>query len=537
MEFVDRVREHLQQVAQAPDGLPVPAPFAVDEAALRQDLLAMLERLESRDPSEAGRRAVADQHRSWASGGHLVTYAAALARRLREGFASDATEDEIRELIRVALARRLGLDDSAGTWARTLELDRLSEHATVQTDESAWPDVRRYAEQIQAVRVQDGRARLTAIARVFLDLRGREAIRWLLHVEAEQSSGPRDPFRLCRETAAHLAAHPEASWEARFDPDLELLVHTAPALVSFASIERLFALGLLDYRVAGLGNEHDIPHDYALFADGRELLAEIGGKADTPMRVLAHALIQDETQRALTATQPTFAAAMRTSAAESIARQARMVAHELHNALVPVQVAIDGLYDLIAPIGASAEIERYRRRIDAGLARAFRFIDQSLAPTALLTGGDEPFDVGACLRDAIAEVNGEARGAVRLLPPPSLPPVLGSRARFVLALLNLLRNAVQATRDRAGSIEIAAEVDGGQVIVRIDDNGPGVPSSYRQAIFVPGFKLHPDGSGLGLSLVKEVVEVELSGSVSCEESPLGGARFVIRLPIGRRGQG
>jgi signal transduction histidine kinase len=254
------------------------------------------------------------------------------------------------------------------------------------------------------------------------------------------------------------------------------------------------------------------------------------------MRLLAHALVQDETQRALTAAQPAFVAAMRTSTAENIARQARMVAHELSNALVPVQVALDGLYELVAPAGASDEVARYRRRIDAGLARAFRFVDQSLAPAALLAGGDEPFDVGACLRDAIAEVNGEARGAVRLVPLPSLPPALGSRARFVLALLNLLRNAVQATRDRAALIEIAAEVDGGQMVVRIDDNGPGVPPEHRQAIFVPGFKLRLDGSGLGLSLVKEVVEVELSGSVSCEQSPLGGARFVIRLPIGRRRQ-
>lgn len=533
MAFVDRMREHLQQVAQAPDGLPAPAPFVVDEAALRRDLLAALERLEAGDPSEAGRRAVTEQHQSWAYEDRLVTFAAALARQLRRGIAHDATDHEIRELIRVALVRRLGLDDSAGTWARTLELDRLANSAAYGAEEREWHDVRRYAEQLQAVRVQGGRARLTSIARVFLDLHGRDAIRWLLHVEAEQSSGPHDPFRLCRETAAHLAKHPQASWNLSFDATYGLLISGKDSLVSFPSIQRLNAMGLLTY-LSG-GPEDDTPRNYTLFPVGRELLEEVGGEADTLMRLLSHALVQDETQRVLTATQPALAAAIRTSAAESIARQARMVAHELHNALVPVQVALDGLYELVAPAGANAEVDRYRRRIDAGLTRAFRFVDQSLAPTALLAGGDEPFDVGACLRDAIAEVNGEARGAVHLLPLPSLPPVIGSRARFVLGLLNLLRNALQATRDRAGLIQLGAEAEGAEVIVRVDDNGPGVPSAYRQAIFVPSFGLHPDGTGLGLSLVKEVVEAELSGTVCCEESPLGGARFVIRLPIGRRG--
>jgi hypothetical protein len=369
--FVDRVREHLQQVAQAPEGLHVPALVTVDEAT------------------------------------------------------------------------------------QSLELDRLAASAVAVSEDMAWADVRHYVEQLRAARVGSGRARLTAIGRVFLDLQGRDAIRWLLHVEAEQASGPLDPFRMCRETAAHLAKHERASWTVGPDADYEDdVISGLHPLAPLPTIQRLGALGLLAYACVG---PNETPFEYALFRVGREILEEIGGDADTPMRLLSHALVQDETQRALTAVQPALAAAARASAADSIARQARLVAHELHNALVPVQVALDGLYQLVPPAAAQAEVDRYRRRIDAGLARAFRFVDQSLAPAALFSGADEPFDVGARLRDAIAEVNGEAQGAVRLLP-------------------------------------------------------------------------------LGLALVKEVVETELHGTVSCEESPLGGARFSIRLPIARRGQ-
>ena len=100
-------------------------------------------------------------------------------------------------------------------------------------------------------------------------------------------------------------------------------------------------------------------------------------------------------------------------------------------------------------------------------------------------------------------------------------------------MINLLRNAAQARGDAATEIVVKAELDpsGLAILVMIDDDGPGVPSEHRRAVFAPGFSLRPGGTGQGLALVREVVESELSGEAYCQESPLGGARFVVRLPV------
>ena len=64
----------------------------------------------------------------------------------------------------------------------------------------------------------------------------------------------------------------------------------------------------------------------------------------------------------------------------------------------------------------------------------------------------------------------------------------------------------------------------------VDDAGPGVPESDRDRVFDDGFTTRPGGSGFGLAFVRRVVETDLAGSVSCEPSDLGGARFVVTLP-------
>jgi signal transduction histidine kinase len=70
-----------------------------------------------------------------------------------------------------------------------------------------------------------------------------------------------------------------------------------------------------------------------------------------------------------------------------------------------------------------------------------------------------------------------------------------------------------------------------EAIIAVNDDGPGVPEGYREAIFQPGFTLHAEGRGQGLSLVRDVVEREFGGTVRYEPGDMGGARFVIRLPL------
>jgi signal transduction histidine kinase len=223
-------------------------------------------------------------------------------------------------------------------------------------------------------------------------------------------------------------------------------------------------------------------------------------------------------------------------AAAVATRHARMVAHEIRNSLVPVQGALSGLYEEIERRGQADALGKRRDRIDAGIDRIFRFVRDVAQVADLSAKPAELFDLAAAVESAIASIAPELGRTIPFVQEAALAPVKGHRDRFVLALLNLLHNAAQS-RAEPPLIEIqitAGLKNGAEVFVRIDDDGPGVPADDRSRIFEADFSRRSGGSGQGLAFVREVVESEMAGRVLCEESPLGGARFVVRLPVGTK---
>jgi signal transduction histidine kinase len=209
--------------------------------------------------------------------------------------------------------------------------------------------------------------------------------------------------------------------------------------------------------------------------------------------------------------------------------QARMVVHEIRNALVPAQVAFSRID---REIGESqrTQLERYRGRVDAGIQRALSFADEMLRVASLGVEPAAPFDAAAAVRDAIAVVAGDLNGSLRYMPPDRALSLTGPRGRFVLAITNVLRNAAQAVTGKQAIVAVSLEDREHSVAVLIDDNGPGVPVEHRHAIFEAGVTFRPGGSGQGLALVWQVVVGEMGGAALCKDSPFGGARFEIVLP-------
>lgn len=125
-----------------------------------------------------------------------------------------------------------------------------------------------------------------------------------------------------------------------------------------------------------------------------------------------------------------------------------------------------------------------------------------------------------------------AHGAtiVNAVPPGAL--VWADRGAVRRIILNLLDNALKY--GPAGqTISIGAAAEAGRVVLRVDDQGPGVPAGARETIF-RAFERHgvgpssPTGSGIGLTIVRELAGA-LGGTVHVEERPGGGARFVVTL--------
>jgi signal transduction histidine kinase len=97
-------------------------------------------------------------------------------------------------------------------------------------------------------------------------------------------------------------------------------------------------------------------------------------------------------------------------------------------------------------------------------------------------------------------------------------------------ILNLYNNSKEAFRGAPGRIALTGVRAGDSVELRFADNGPGIPESERSQVFAPYFTTKEAGTGLGLATVHRIV-TDVGGSVRVEETPGGGATFVITIPV------
>ena len=108
--------------------------------------------------------------------------------------------------------------------------------------------------------------------------------------------------------------------------------------------------------------------------------------------------------------------------------------------------------------------------------------------------------------------------------------MLGDATQLRQIIHNLLRNAEDALEGRDGRILIETSLSGRFARLQISDNGPGFPAELLPRIFEPYVTTKSRGTGLGLPIVKKIVE-EHQGSVEISNAPEGGARIDIRLPL------
>lgn len=121
---------------------------------------------------------------------------------------------------------------------------------------------------------------------------------------------------------------------------------------------------------------------------------------------------------------------------------------------------------------------------------------------------------------------------------PSLPELQGDFEQLVQAVLNVVRNAVQALAGR-GTIILRTRVDRGLTIgqrryrlvlrAEIEDNGPGVPAELREHVFYPMVTGRADGSGLGLAIAQDII-TQHGGLIECDSRP-GRTVFTLYLPL------
>jgi len=110
----------------------------------------------------------------------------------------------------------------------------------------------------------------------------------------------------------------------------------------------------------------------------------------------------------------------------------------------------------------------------------------------------------------------------------NLPAVHGDRQKLTQVLLNLVRNAVQAT-GQWRLIGIEASRKAGRVVLAVEDEGPGVPAELKRTLFQPFVTSKGEGGmGMGLYMAKLIVDSH-QGEIAVLDRPQGGARFEVRL--------
>lgn len=222
--------------------------------------------------------------------------------------------------------------------------------------------------------------------------------------------------------------------------------------------------------------------------------------------------------------------------------QMDFVANVSHELRTPVTVIVGAAHNLKRGIVRTPEgVDRYAGMILQHADQLSEMVQEVLEFSAAKKGKAAysmvPVDVGGILRQVLEEARAETGGlVVETSVPEKLPHVAGDAVALKRAFGNLIRNAAKHG-GAGGWIGIKAEAAGGRkVTVEISDRGAGIPEEEQGAVFKPFFRgkkakeQQVRGSGIGLGLVKEIVEAH-DGTVSVCSEAGSGATFTVELPV------
>ena len=219
------------------------------------------------------------------------------------------------------------------------------------------------------------------------------------------------------------------------------------------------------------------------------------------------------------------------------------IAHEINQPLAAVVNYASASQRYLQGIGGDqAGVDK----VGQGLARITEHANHASAVIkrlrAFLRKGQrrmQALDLAEVAREAVRMCNweaGTAQVAVSDLLPDNLPPVFADRVLLEQVLLNLLRNAIDANRERhpgaPSQVRLEASEADGNLAVRVIDQGPGVSDEQMGKLFTPFYTSKADGLGLGLSMSRSIIE-GFGGSLEALPAEGGGLCLECRLPLGR----
>lgn len=257
-------------------------------------------------------------------------------------------------------------------------------------------------------------------------------------------------------------------------------------------------------------------------------LEMLTGLANQAAVSIENARLYTDLRAAYDELQSTQEQLLRTERLSTIGALSASIAHDMGNVVTPLVPLVRLLLRNADPDAELAEItERQLARMSALITRLRSFS----RPT---TVEKERVDANRVLEETVrllqTEANHRSVDLVRDMAD-SLPEVVGDASELDRVFLNIILNAIQAAPEREGKVIVRSEVDEGDVVVSVIDNGPGIPADVLPHLFEPLFTTKEGGTGLGLFSSKRIVEDEHGGSIEVDTHPDGGTTLSVRLPI------
>lgn len=220
-----------------------------------------------------------------------------------------------------------------------------------------------------------------------------------------------------------------------------------------------------------------------------------------------------------------------------LARLLARLAHEIRNPLSSLDIHVQLLEeDLGALPPAKRDHLMPRLEIIHGELHRLESLVEHFVQLAGPSAVDlEPLDIGRIITHVCDLLRPEAAARqieIRAEVSPALLRTMADPVRLTQALLNLLINGLQAV-ERKGRIEVSAASLSGTIMVKVRDNGPGIPPEKLASIFDPYFTTKSEGSGLGLWIAQQIVTAH-GGTLKAENAPGGGAMFTMGLPVAQQ---
>ena len=208
----------------------------------------------------------------------------------------------------------------------------------------------------------------------------------------------------------------------------------------------------------------------------------------------------------------------------------RVLTHEIMNSVTPIVSLAELLGKQVDGLEGSGQDKEDMRQMLATIARRgqalTRFVgsyrEVSRLPQPLL----QPLDATALLEDVLRFMQ-SADNDLHLTPPPAPLRLLADKGQVEQVLINLIKNARE---NDARRIMLSAGVTPtGRIFLRVTDNGTGIEPEVQERIFIPFFTTKPGGSGIGLTLARQIM-LRHGGSIDVRSCPGKGSTFTLLFP-------